>query len=141
MIMDNSENRLIDVFLYGLHMDPELLEEKGVEPRNPRKGIAKGFRLHVGKQATMLRELGSEAHGVIYSLTHDEIQKLYWNTGLDTYVPEALLVEIERYKTVPVLCCNLLVPPEEEESNPEYLHNLRQCMDKLGLPTPSIQQQ
>ena len=134
--MDNSQNRLNDVFFYGLYMDPEILQAKGVEPRNPRRAIAKGYRLRVGKMATLLRENGTEAHGMVYSLTHDEVNMLYWGAGLDAYVAEALLIATENGETVSALCCNLLIPPGAGESNPDYFGKLKKCMERLGLPSP-----
>ena len=53
--MDNSENRLVDVFFYGLYMDEEILLKKGVKIRNQRKAYVKDFVLRVGKMATLLR--------------------------------------------------------------------------------------
>ena len=135
--MDNSKNRLNEVFFYGLYMDPEILSAKGVVPRNPRKAVARGYRLCVGKMATLLREANAEAHGIVYELTHDEVNTLYWRAGLEAYVAEALSVETEQGEKVAVLCCNLLEPPGEGESNPEYLGKLMQCMKKLGVPEPS----
>ena len=135
--MDNSKNRLNDVFFYGLYMDPEVLNAKGVQPRNPRKAAAKGYRLRIGKMATLLREANSEAHGIVYKLTHDEVNALYWGAGLAAYVAEALVVETEDGEKVAALCCNLLEPPGDDESNPEYLSKLTQCMKKLKVRTPS----
>jgi hypothetical protein len=134
--MDNSEGRLNEVFFYGLYMDPEVLEAKGVIARNPRKAVARGFRLRVGNLATLLRETDAEAHGLVYQLTHDEVNSLYWAAGLHAYVAEALEVELESGGSIPALCCNLLVPPGEDESNTDYLDKLVRCMKKLGLNPP-----
>lgn len=135
--MDNSKNRLNHVFFYGLYMDPELLKAKGVQPRNPRRAVAKGYRLRIGNMATLLREADAEAHGIVYELTHDEVNALYWGEGLDAYVAEALVVETEGGEKVVALCCNLLEPPGDDESNPEYLGKLTQCMKKLKVGGPS----
>ena len=70
---DNSKNRLHDVFFYGLYMDPDVLEQKGVQPRNPRIAKVEGYELRIGSKATLLRERGGVAYGVVYSLTHSEI--------------------------------------------------------------------
>lgn len=134
--MNNSENRSINVFFYGLYMDPDLLKAKGVEPRSPRKAVAKGYRLRVGKMATLVREPDAEAHGIMYQLTHDEVDKLYWGAGLNMYVAEALMIEVEGGEYAAALCCNLLVPPSKEETNSEYVSKLMRCMDKLGVARP-----
>ena len=134
--MDNSNSRLVDVFFYGLYMDETILKSKNVNPRNQRKGVVRGFKLRIGKMATLLRNNNGEAHGLIYSLTHSEIDLLYKGSGLTDYVPEALLVETDDNKTIPALCCNLLTPPRSGEQNREYHEKLIQCMNRYNLPNP-----
>lgn len=132
--MDNSEHRLHEVFFYGLYMDPEILTNKGVTPRNPRIATVKGYKLRVGKLATLLRDEKSEASGIIYSLTHAEIDKLYKGSGLLAYMPESLVAITKDNVTLSVLCCNLLIPPAHDDSNPEYLEKLTACMKKYNVP-------
>ena len=40
--MDNSKDRLLDVFFYGLYMDEEILKSKNVNPRKKRESISPG---------------------------------------------------------------------------------------------------
>ena len=127
--MDNSQNRLQEVFFYGLYMDPKILESKGVNPRNPRVVKVKGYKLRIGKLATLLRDEGSEAYGIVYSLTHSEIYKLYTGSGLNEYVSESLMAYTRDNHILSVLCCNLLTPPEKDESNIEYENKLMACMN------------
>ena len=129
---DNSENRKQDVFFYGLYMDPDILEKAGVKPDNPRIGCVENYKLRIGNKATLLRAPNEKVHGVVYSLSHSDINKLYWGAGLNEYVSEALLAKIGD-DTVPVLCCNLVVPPGESESNQEYAEKLKVSMNKLGV--------
>lgn len=131
---DNSSKRLHDVFFYGLYMDAEILALKGVQALNPRKAVAPGFELRFGEKATMLRQAGKQTHGMLYSLTHDDINKLYWGAGLNQYRSEAIMVDTAEQSGVAALCCNLLDPPKDNESNPEYASKLKQVMQKLGLP-------
>ena len=42
MNIDNSKDRLVDVFFYGLYMDEEILKLKSVIPRNQRKALIHG---------------------------------------------------------------------------------------------------
>ena len=116
-------------------MDPEILKSKGVEPRNPRIAIANGYKLKIGNMATLLRSEKSVANGIVYSLTHAEIDLLYSKSGLDMYIPEAILVNMSNGDTLAALTCNLLVPPEEHENNLEYHEKLMLCMDRLSVPT------
>lgn len=129
---DNSKERLHNVFFYGLYMAPEILEGKGVSARNPRKGYVEGFQLIIGKKATLLRKSGEKAYGMVYSLTHDEIYSLYQGSGLKDYAAKALAVIVDN-EVIPALCCNLITPPGEQESNHEYEEKLKSAMAKLGL--------
>ena len=134
--VDNSNNRLHDVFFYGLYMNEEILKSKGVIPRNKRVGHAKGYKLRIGKMATLLREETSTVHGLIYSLTHKEINTLYAGSGLTEYVSESLLINTDNNQMIATLCCNLMNPPHENEKNDEYYQKLLLCMKKYNLPLP-----
>lgn len=131
--MDNSKERLHDVFFYGLYMDPVLLEQKGVEPRNARIALVENYELRIGNKVTLLRAEGKQAHGIVYSLTHDDIYSLYRGAGLDDFAPEAMMVRIGG-EGIPALCCNLIEPPAENESNSRYESNLKAAMSRLGVP-------
>lgn len=132
---DNSENRLHEVFFYGLYMDPEILRQKNVEARNPRIGSVANYELRIGNKATLLRSPGGTAYGVVYSLTHSEIKSLYWGAGLHEYAAEVVIVKVGKEENFAALCCNLVVPPDAEESNPVYQSQLNSTMKKLGVPT------
>ena len=137
MTIDNSPGRLHDVLFYGLYMDPEILRSKNVNPRNPRHAVIRDHELRVGKLATLLRAPGKLAHGIVYSLTHEEIFNLYEGAGLTDYRTEALLVDIgdtESIEKIPALCCNLLSPPHDDESNDEYVAKLKSAMLRLKVP-------
>ncbi len=134
--MDNSKDRLVDVFFYGLYMDEEILKSKNVTPRNKRAAIAPGYHLRVGKMATLLRDNNAQAFGMVYSLTHDEITSLYEGSGLTAYVPESIVIQTKENQNIAALCCNLLNPPSDDEKNEEYLEKLTTCMEKYNLPTP-----
>ena len=134
---DNSKIRLHEVFYYGLYMDPDVLQQKGVEARNPRICRLENCELRVGNKATLLRSPGKFANGILYSHTHAEIDSLYRGTGLTEYAAEAVLIKIgDEY--IAALCCNLIEPPRSDESNPEYEEKLISVMKKLGVPENTI---
>lgn len=140
-------------------MDPSLLADKGVAANNPRLAVVRDYRLRTGKMATMLRSPGSLCIGMLYSMTHEEIHRLYWGAGLNAYVAEAVLAHVidDRIKQfsalsdiedvyrrideycvdrVAALSCNLIVPPAEDETNSAYQEKLSHLMRQLGLPMP-----
>ena len=134
--MDNSSNRLIDIFFDGLYMEDSLLRSREVDPKNRRIGFVDGYKLRIGKNATLLRNEGSRTYGIIYSLTHHDIYKLYAGAGLTNYVPEALSIKTEDNKILMALSYLLLTPPYPEETNTDYYQKLTYCMKDYGLPIP-----
>jgi hypothetical protein len=135
---DNSSDRKIDVFFYGLYMDPDLLEQKGVTARNPRGAKVEGYTIRVGQRVTLLRAVGQRAFGMVYSLTHAEIHSLYWGAGIEVYRAEPVIADIIGGDSVPALCCILLAPPEADESNAEYAAKLRTVLKRLEFPVEGV---
>jgi hypothetical protein len=131
-------SRRIEVFFYGLFMDAELLRTKGASPVNIRPACVPGFALRIGQRATLLRNPGARAYGILMELTHAEIEQLYSEASVRAYRPEAVLAELGDGTRVPALCFNLLVPPGDEEGNAEYAAKLRALAQRLGLPSDYV---
>ena len=117
-------------------MDEEILKNYNVEPRNKQVAMANGYELRIGKMATLIRKNKAKSHGIMYSLTHDEIDTLYVKSGLTDYVTEALIVELKDGSSVAALCYNLLNPPADDESNDEYYQKLMKCMKSHEIAIP-----
>ncbi|HVG36074.1 MAG TPA: gamma-glutamylcyclotransferase family protein [Pyrinomonadaceae bacterium] len=132
--MTETEARRIDVFFYGLFMDEALLREKGVHPLNRRTASVENFCLVIGERATLVPCPGETAHGVLFSLTHAELDALYAEASVRVYRPEALLAQLEDGSATAALCFNLPAQPSKEERNPQYAAKLRALADRLGLP-------
>lgn len=80
--------------------------------------------------------LKTAPYGIVYSLTHDEIDVLYAKSGLTAYVTEALMVELKDDSSIVALSCNLLIPPSDDESNDEYFQKLIKCINNYELEIP-----
>ena len=128
-----SERR-VDAFFYGLFMDLEILREAGVAPINPRRAYVDHFALRIGQRATLLPSAGVRAYGMLVSLTHPELDRLYAAPGLEHYRPEAVLAQPLQGTPTPALCYNLREAPEPHERNPEYAARLQQALHKLEFP-------
>lgn len=115
-------------------MDDALLREKGVHPTNRRRASVENFSLVIGARATLIPCSGQTVYGVIFSLTHAEVDALYSEASVSVYRPEALLAQLENGSVIPTLCFNLPVPPSIEERNPQYVAKLREVASRIGLP-------
>jgi len=132
------QSRPIDVFFYGLFMDAESLKAKGFHPVNGRQAYVSGMALHSGGRATLVPDPGTCAHGFVFGLTHDEIDRLYSEPSVAAYRPEAVIVQLADRSCIPALCFNL--PPSDEavQANPEYVEKLRAVASRLGLPADYV---
>ncbi len=131
--------RRIDGFFYGLFMDAGVLRESQVEPADPRRAYVDGYALRIGRRATLLPEPGARAYGMVFALTHAELERLYCAPGLEDYRPEAVVARMLDGESLPALCYNLRVAPRPEEANAEYASRLRAVLGGLGFPAEYVE--
>ncbi len=131
-------DRRIDGFFYGLFMDSDILRESQVVAVSPRRAYVDGYALCIGRRATLVPTPGARAYGMVFALTHDELEKLYTVPGLEQYRPEAILAHSMEGETLPALCYNLREAPGPDEANTEYATRLRAVLGKLEFPPEYI---
>jgi hypothetical protein len=132
--MTEEGARRIDVFFYGLFMDEALLLGKGMTPKNRRMASVDNFSLVIGARATLVPCASAIVHGVLYSLTHAEVDALYVEDSVSVYRPEAVSVRLADGSVTAALCFNLPLPPSATERNPQYATKLRELAERIGLP-------
>jgi hypothetical protein len=128
--MTEENARRVDLFFYGLFMDEALLLEKGISPMNRRVASVENFSLVIGARATLVPSAGRIVYGVLYSLTHGEVDALYAEASVSTYRPEAVLAQLADGSVMPALCFNLPAPPPPGERNPQYASKLRELAER-----------
>ena len=102
--MTKTQARRIDVFFYGLFMDETLLRERGVTPENRRLAAIENFSLVIGMRATLVPCPGATVRGVVFSLSHSEVDALYSEASVSVYRPEAVSAQLADGAVVPALC-------------------------------------
>ena len=127
-------DRRLEAFFYGLYMDLDVLREAGIVPIAPRQAFVDNFALRIGQRATLLPSAGTRVYGMLYALTHAELERLYTAPGLEHYRPEAVLALPLGGTPTPALCYNLRVAPRPQERNPDYAERLRRALTKLDFP-------
>jgi hypothetical protein len=128
-----NEGRRIDVFFYGLFMDEGLLRKKGLRPANRRLAVVDNYELRIADRAALVPASGSQVEGVIFSLTHSELEALYADLSVDAYRPEAVLAQLSDDSRIPALCYNLPAPDSVRGRDPEYAARLRALAANIGL--------
>ena len=131
--------RQIDGFFYGLFMDATVLRQAGTKPSNFRRAYVADFALRIGRRATLVPSPGARAYGMLISLTHVDLERLYGAPGLEAYRPEAVVAHPFEGEAVPALCYNLLRAPDPHERNPEYAMQLKRILESLGFPAGYVE--
>jgi len=127
-------SRRLEVFFYGLFMDPQLLAAKGIQPVDARVAAVPGFELRIGARAALVPAAAAEVYGVLMKLSHSDLEKLYAEPDVRVYRPEPVLAHASDGATVAALCYNLPVPPRPGEGNPDYAAKLQALARRMGLP-------
>jgi len=127
-------DRRVDAFFYGLFMDVDVLRESGVAPAKPRRAYVADYALHIGQRATLVPRAGARAYGMVFALTHAELDRLYETAGLDKYRPEAVLAHPLEGAPTPAICFNLVEAPPSHQRNPDYAARLQSALRKLDFP-------
>lgn len=130
--------RRINIFFYGLFMDEDLLRTKGVMATDIRPASVPGFQLRIGNRATLIPAQSGRVFGLIASLSHTELDRLYSDPGLQAYRPEAVLAHLANGETLATLCFNLVEPPSPHERNPDYASRLRALAERLSFPADYV---
>ncbi|ASL48825.1 hypothetical protein bAD24_p00610 (plasmid) [Burkholderia sp. AD24] len=124
-----------EVFFYGLNMDAGLLSSKGVVPRDPRLALIEGQVVVLGAKAMLLRSLGGRAYGMMFRLTHQEMDTLY--AGMHDYRPEpftAILVNPgEDSRPVAAISMVHLDPPVDSKHDSAYCARWINLVRRLGI--------
>ncbi|MFJ9535410.1 hypothetical protein [Herbaspirillum sp. NPDC101396] len=132
---ENSPHRLVDIFFYGLHMDAASLQTKGIVIRQPRLATIRDCKIVVRTKAILLREEGATAHGMLYQLTHAEIDVLYKDQP--DYRAEAFAVD-DGERIVSAISMVHIAPPLDGAVDPAYATKLRKVLEDIGLPASHL---
>jgi len=130
---DNHSERTFAVFFYGLNMDADLLASRNVVPRDARVVFIDGSMVMLGEKAMLLRSPNARAYGMLFRLTHREMDKLY--KDLDDYRAEPFLAVCSNGETIAVISMVHINPPLYSNQNPEYASRWNALALRLGLPS------
>jgi gamma-glutamyl AIG2-like cyclotransferase len=133
-------SRRVEVFFYGLFMDQEILNDKGLSPQHSEIAYVSGLALRIGQRAALVPDERGKVYGIVMSLTLSEVEQLYSDPAVQAYRAQAVLARLASGGQVAALCYNLREPPLPSERNPEYAAKLRAVAEKVGLPREYVDQ-
>lgn len=132
MLRQNGVDRTLEVFFYGLYMDAQRLISKGVVPRSPRRAFINGHTVVLKSKAILVRASDCQAHGMLFRLTHRELDSLY--VALSEYRAEPYLAECEDGRAVAAISMVHIDPPLTSLREAEYADEWQALIRRLGIP-------
>jgi hypothetical protein len=121
------------VFFYGLFMDKDLLATKGIEPAEVHIGFVDGFDLRIGERATLVRQPGGRAWGVVMDIAEGQAVHLYSEKSVSDYLAETVIVEMPDGTKVDA-ACYILPEGKATGTNKDYAAALLDLAARLDFP-------
>src|SRR5208282_3739043 len=97
-------------------MDEELLRGKGLEPERGEIAAIDGFALRIGQRAALVPAPGAKVYGLVFSITRSKLDRLYSESSVQAYQPQAVLAQLASGGVVAAPCYNLRQPPVSTSS-------------------------
>lgn len=129
------------IFFYGLFMDRSLLARKGLHPTVIGPAVLRGYRIHLGERATLLRSDSSHAFGVVMELSEREARELYSEPSVREYLREPVRVKLlETGETIEADCYNLPRDVASVGANPGYAAELLRLVEALQFDSAYVEE-
>jgi hypothetical protein len=124
--------RKIPVFFYGSFINVEVLKRADVVPEDYRVARLPGWELTIAPLATLAPKDAAAAFGIVVDCTHVELERLYAQDWVGTYLPEPVLVDIDG-ALLPALTY-IKWDYEPSAAAPDYVERIAGPAEKLEFP-------
>ena len=121
------------VFFYGSFINLDVLAGYGLAPENIEVARLSGYDISIAPLATLVRSDRHSVYGLLCSARHDALHRLYSQTWVAAYRPEAVMVETRPGRMALALCW--IAPPfKPERVADDYLDRIIGPARDFGFP-------
>ncbi len=124
--------RKVPVFLYGSFINLDVLKEADLVPDGFRVARLLGWDIRIAPLATLEPKDSACVYGIVVDCTHEELERLYAQEWVGAYLPEAVLIEIDR-AVLPALTY-IKWDYEPGSAAPDYVERIAGPAEKLDFP-------
>jgi len=123
----------VRVFFYGSFINRRVLADVDLLPADIEVARIWGFDIRIQPLANLVRSERHSVYGIVCKTTHRELDRLYTQDWVGTYLPEAVLVETQGGRLIPALC---YIAPEMEPAPAadDYVDRIVDPARKYGFP-------
>lgn len=126
-------NEKVSVFFYGSFINLDVLREGGLVPTDVRVAKLEGHDILIQPVANLVPSEGNSVFGIVCQATHAELDRLYRQTWVGSYLPNPVLVETMEGVQVPALCY-LSLSREVSSADRRYLDRILESAREYGFP-------
>ena len=129
--------RQVWVFFYGSYMNPHVLRDVGLVPRQVEVARLAGFDIVIRPLANLVRSDQHSVYGIVATATHEELSRLYSHARDvlgGTYQPEAVITETREGKLRPALCY-IASSMEAGVAADDYIDRIVAPAKEFGFPS------
>lgn len=131
---------LMEVFFYGLFMDPSILSKNGLNPSNPRIGYLEDYALRIGNRASLIPCKHEKSYGIVMTVDKDAIDRLYAEASVADYIPEEVNIMTESNGAGAVRATCYHLPAEAlTGTNEAYAISLYKEAKQEGFPDEYVE--
>ncbi len=123
----------VKVFFYGSFINRRVLAEVDLRPGKVEVARIWGFDIRIQPLANLVRSERHSVYGIVCETTHAELDRLYGQEWVGTYLPEAVLAETQDGRLIPALC---YIAPEMDPSRAadDYVDRIVDPAREYGFP-------
>jgi hypothetical protein len=124
--------RKVSVFFYGSFINLDVLKESDVVPHGYRIARLPGWDIKIAPLATLEPKDNACVYGIAVECTHEELERLYALEWVGAYLPEAVLIEVDK-AFLPAFTY-IKWSYESRVAAPDYVERIAGPAEKLDFP-------
>jgi hypothetical protein len=124
-------------FFYGSFINLDVLAQGGLLPERYEVARLPGFDIRIRPLANLVRSPLHCVYGIVATATHAELARLYAQSWVGTYLPEAVLVQTLGGDWRPALCY-IAPTPEAGPAANDYIDRIVGPARAHGFPAEYV---
>ena len=129
-----SKTRRIPVFFYGSFINVDVLKDVDVVPETLVVTRLHGWEIQIAPLANLVPKDQGVVYGVNADCSHEELERLYSQSWVGTYLPEPVLVEIVKTGGYVPAVTYVKWDVQEGRAAADYVERIAGPGERLGFP-------
>ena len=135
-----ATQRHVPVFFYGSFINPAVLAEVDIEPRGFAPSGLDEWTIRIDPLATISPDTEGTVYGVVADCTHSQLERLYAQSWVGTYLPEPVTVYLLNEQTKRAVITYVKWEYRSAAASVDYVERIAGPAASYGFPADYISQ-